>query len=89
MNETEAEKRLSQLRACIMRIMAEMTLVDLSAHSQEAAWGEIKLLSDRVANRSFPADVVREAAKRVAICLDHYPIGNCAGNVCGIGERTS
>jgi hypothetical protein len=71
MNTTEEDLRVAKLRTCIFRAMAALALIDLSAHSREAALKVIQQETEAAWDRPGDRDVVMEASIRIAVCLKH------------------
>jgi hypothetical protein len=77
MGTSEESMRVERIRTCIFRIMLAMSVVDLSAHSDEAAqkaiasWAIIVCSPKGRLSHHFEDDEIQEACDRVAVCLGH------------------
>lgn len=69
MNENEASKQLAQLRTVILRTMAALAEVDLSASSEEYAQSTIRRLALESSQHDTNEHIIRNAAYRVIVCL--------------------
>jgi hypothetical protein len=81
METSEETMRMERVRTCIFRLMLALSVVDLSAHSEEAAqraiasWAMIVCSpNSRLSFQQFSNDEIEEACTRVAVCLGHTHI---------------
>jgi hypothetical protein len=71
---SEESMRMERVRTCVFRIMLAMSVVDLSAHSHEAAGKEILYWTTNAWGRHNEPEIAREAALRIPVCLPtHLP----------------